>query len=574
MNRQIKLVALLLLAGLMLATCGPTPQPQVVKETVVVTERETVEVTQIVKEEVPVEVTTIVEKEVTAVPQAEPVTMRIRYYREPSSLNPLQTWGGGWHIKYMMYDRLSDLDTVTSVRPGLAESWEYNEDYTVWTFKIREGVTFHDGTPCAAEDIAWSINWMIENEFPSMSAYVDGIKEAIALDGTTLQLNLEGPSPNLVSAKLIFLWILPRSVWEGLTYDEVMEKEGLDCTIGTGPYKVVDWMRDQYMILEAYDGYWRGRSPVDRIIFQHYSTEEAAVQALLAGEIDMIDQVPWHAVETLEEVEDIEVVTLPILWTQYLMLNAREQGTQARSLLDPTVRLAIAHAIDKQRIIDIVYLGYGEVGTIPTDSDFGDLHNPNIVDVPFDIAEGNRILDEAGYIDTDGDGIREWSDGTSLQYRMYTDEGATGIRKLEIVAEGLAQVGISATPQQIDKMGSLYPDYDFDLATWGWRWDPDIDESLRSFRCEEAPDGWNDCGLCDPQYDELYAQLGATLDEEKRRDIIWQMQEIFFESRCYIVFSYPPQIAAYRSDRFTNFNTTDYSTLWYPKSIFQVQTLR
>ncbi|RPI58187.1 MAG: hypothetical protein EHM56_02435, partial [Chloroflexi bacterium] len=188
---------------------------------------------------------------------------------------------------------------------------------------------------------------------------------------------------------------------------------------------------------------------------------------------------------------------------------------------------------------------------------------------------GNRILEEAGYLDSDGDGIREWKDGTPLEYRLYTDEGATGVRKLEIISEGLAQIGISTTPQELDSMMTLYPDYDFDLAIWGWKWDPDVEESLRSYTCAQAPDGWNDCGLCDAEYDELYAQQSdPMLTDEERQDIIWQMQEIFFESRCYITLAHPPSVSAYRTEGFTHWNTTDYSTLWFPKGLLQLQPVR
>ena len=124
-------------------------------------------------------------------------------------------------------------------------------------------------------------------------------------------------------------------------------------------------------------------------------------------------------------------------------------------------------------------------------------------------------------------------------------------------------------------MMTLYPDYDFDLAIWGWKWDPDVEESLRSYTCAQAPDGWNDCGLCDPQYDELYArQSDPMLSDEERQDVIWQMQEIFYESRCYIVLTYPPSVSAYRTERFAHWNTTDYSTLWFPKGLLQLQPVR
>jgi peptide/nickel transport system substrate-binding protein len=544
--RCFAIASVLVMVALMLGACG-TPVPEVQ--------------TPVPEEPKPTE--------------AVPVTLRIGVTPAGfwSTVNPLVDFS--WGPRPLIYEQLTQLKTNTSVQPALAESWEANEDSTVWTFKIREGVTFHDGTPCNAEDIAWSLNFMMENEFPASAAYVGNFKEVKALDPTTLQITLKTPDQSVPEAKVIYAWILPRSVWEGMTYDEATGLTDMKALIGTGPYKLVDYVESEYLILEAFDDYWWGRPPIDRIVFRIYANEDAMVEAIVSGEVDMLDSVPAHAVERLQEAENVEVVFLPKLSTWYLMLNSYEGGTQPRSLFDPVVRKAIEYATDRQKIITVGFLGYAEIGTIPAPPGFGDLHNPNIEPLPFDPDEGNRILDEAGYLDTDGDGIREWKDGSPLEYRMFTDEGATGMRMLEVVADGLAEMDIQGTPQEIDSMDALYPDYDFDMAIWNWGWDPNIDESLRSYTCAEVPDGWNDCGWCDPKYDELYAQQSdPTLSYEERREIIWEMQKMFYEGRCYITWFYPKGIAAYRSDRFTGFVTDRFDMLWQTESLMQAGAVR
>ncbi len=129
-----------------------------------------------------------------------------------------------------------------------------------------------------------------------------------------------------------------------------------------------------------------------------------------------------------------------------MIINSHEDGTQPASLNDPAVRLAIAYAIDKQQIINVAYLGYAEPATTVLPTSMGDWHNSDIEDIPFDPEEGNRILEEAGYVDSDGDGIREDLDGNPLEYRLYATDGATNARILEIISDGLAQIGISAPP--------------------------------------------------------------------------------------------------------------------------------
>ncbi len=118
-------------------------------------------------------------------------------------------------------------------------------------------MTFHDGTPCTAEEVAWSLNWTIENEIETFSFYLANFEEVVALDATTCR-SLCLTRWATWRYLLIYVWILPRSVWEGMTYDEIMEFEDLSAGIGTGPYKLVEWAEGEYLILEANEDYLRG----------------------------------------------------------------------------------------------------------------------------------------------------------------------------------------------------------------------------------------------------------------------------------------------------------------------------
>jgi peptide/nickel transport system substrate-binding protein len=297
------------------------------------------------------------------------------------------------------------------------------------------------------------------------------------------------------------------------------------------------------------------------------ATEDAAVQALLAGEIDVIafDTLPYTAVQTLQEAADIEVPIMESTSVDELIINSHEDGTQPASLNDPTVRLAIAYGIDKQQIVNVAYLGYADPASVIVPKSMGDWHNSDVQDIPFDPEEGNRILDEAEFVDSDGDGIREYSDGTPLEYRFYATDSATYTRMMEIIADGLSQMGISAQPQPMDEdsLIALYPDFDFDLIIWGWGLDPDPDFAMLIFTCDQREeDGWNDSGYCVPDFDEMYLEQGVTVDHEARRALIWQMQEKLFEERPYIMLTYYKNVEAYRSDRVTGFGIEAGDILW------------
>jgi peptide/nickel transport system substrate-binding protein len=496
---------------------------------------------------------------------SEPVTMRVGTTYIWDTANPAYGWYN-YGLRYLVYDTLVEEAGIGRFVPGLAESWTYSDDGLVWTFKIREGVTFHDGTPCTADEVAWSLNWTIENEIETFSFYLVNFQEIVALDPTTLQVTLSEPVGNM-EYLLMYVWILPPSVWEGMTYDDIMEFEDLSAAIGTGPYKLVEWVEGEYLILEANENYWRGKPAVDRMVWQEFATEDAAVQGLIAGEIDVIaaDTIPTTAIGTLEDADNIEVPIMESTSIDELILNSHENGTQPASLNDPAVRLAIAHAIDKQQIVNVAYLGYADPATVVVPRSMGDWHNSDVQEVPFDLAEGNRVLEEAGYVDSDGDGIREDLEGNPLEYRLYASESATNARILEAIADGLAQIGISAPPTLMDEdsLIGLYPDFDFDLIYWGWGLDPDPDFAMLIFTCDQREEGgWNDSGYCDAAFDEMYLQQAVTVDHEARRQIIWQMQEKLFNDRPYIVLTYAKTVQAYRSDRFTGFGLEAGDILW------------
>ena len=498
-------------------------------------------------------------------PSDEPVTLDVGTTYIWDTANPTFGWYG-YTIRYLIYDTLVEEQGISNFQPGLAESWTVSDDGLVWTFKIREGVKFHDGTPCDANAVAWSLNWTLENDVETFAFYLYNFEEIVALDDSTLQITLSSPVGNM-EYLLMYVWILPESVYGSMTYDEVSEFEDISAAIGTGPYILKEWSEGEYMILEANKDYWRTTPVIDQIIYHEYATEDAVVQALLAGEIDVIDAdvIPSTAIQTLQDAENVEVPIMESTTFDELIINSHEDGTQPASLWDQDIRLAMEYAIDRQQIINVAYLGYAEPATVVVPTSLGDWHDSDVQPIPFDSAEGNRILDEAGYIDSDGDGIREYSDGTPLEYRLYATDDAKEARILEIISDGLSQIGISAPPTLMDEdsLIALYPAFDFDLIYWGWGLDPDPDFAMLIFTCDQrAEGGWSDSGYCDEDFEQMYLDQGVAFDHATRREIIWKMQEKLFDERPYIVLTYAKNIQAYRSDRFAGFGEEAGDILW------------
>jgi peptide/nickel transport system substrate-binding protein len=358
-------------------------------------------------------------------------------------------------------------------------------------------------------------------------------------------------------------------------HDEMAAYTGEDATTGTGPFKFVEWAPDEYLILEANQDYWGTVPSFDQLIFQQYATEDAMVNALIAGEIDGVSFAPATAIETMQNDPNIEVVIWEGWGVDELTINSYSEGTQPASLGDPIVRLAMEYAIDRDQINDVVYLGYFKPATTIIAPVLGDMHNDEIETVSFDLTMANQVLEDAGYVDSDEDGIREWSDGTPLQYRFLIDDSASSARLAEVIKNGFAQAGIGVDIEAVDYNTQLYNVfyyYDYDLTYWYWGADPDPDFLGTVFWCDQLF-WWNDSGYCDAEYDELYLASRTAVDREERIEYVWKLQEKLYNDRPWIVLLYGSVMSGYRSDSFTGFSP-EARYLFGKWSILQVEPVQ
>ncbi len=482
----------------------------------------------------------------------------------------------GWLPYRLIFDSIVEFGANGAFIGGLAESWSVDDTGLVWTFNIREGVTFHDGTPCTAEDIAWSLKWMEEVGFDSIAYMWSGLfEEVVALDDKTLQITTISPL-SYMEYVLSYSFVVPQTVWGDITdHDTMASYTEDDATIGTGPFKFVEWVPDEYLILEKNEDYWGNVPKFDQLIFQQYATEDAMVNALLAGELDGIAFAPATAIDSLQEDPNTEVVIFEGWGVDELTINSYSEGTQPASLGDPVIRLAMEYAIDRDQINDVVYLGYYKPATTIIAPVLGDWHNDELETISFDLDMANQVLDEAGYMDGDGDGIREWSDGSPLQYRFLIDDSASSARLAEVIKNGLAQAGIGVEIEAVDyntQMYNVFYYYDYDLTNWYWGADPDPDFLATVFSCDQLW-YWNDSGYCDEEYDALYNAQRTAVNRDDRIDYVWQIQEKIYNDRPWIVLLYGSVMSSYRSDRFTGFNP-EARYLFGKWSILQVEPVQ
>jgi peptide/nickel transport system substrate-binding protein len=498
---------------------------------------------------------------------AQPAIVRIGYAGSPDTLNPgAAVLSESYYMFELAYDSMYELNLDGTFALDLAASADVSDDGLVWTYTLREA-TFHDGTPLTSADVVFSYDLYANTEgYPWMGDYTSYFESVEAPDADTVVITLSEAIPNIES-QLVFLYVLPKHIWEN---QDPVEFENT-ALIGSGPFKMVEYKQNEFVHLAANKDHPLHPPKVDEVIFQTFESNDALVQALKTGQVDMITEMPATAVETLKAEANIEVVVgapfaptvTDIIFNQCSAENCPEGDgicSGHPSLQDRNVRLALAHATDKVKINDVVLLGTGSLGTTLIPDGLGVWYNSSIKDYEYDLAKANKILDDAGYKDVDGDGVREMPDGSSsLVYRVnWPSDSVDGPRLAELLAEMWAEAGVKLELQAMDPdalTAACCPAFDFDIILWGWGSDPDPSLLLSVMTSDEIPTGSSETGYSNPAYDALYNQQAVERDFNKRKELVWQMQQIAFDDVVYIIPYYDPAIQAYRTDRFTGWIT-------------------
>lgn len=492
--------------------------------------------------------------------------VRIGWAGSPDTLNP----GTGlltesYVIYSLVYDSMYQYQLDGSYTLEAAESVTVSEDGLVYTYTLRDGQKFHDGTPLTAEDVVFSYNlYSVTEDFPYMPGYTAYFESVEATAPNQVTITLSEAIPNMES-QLIYLFILPKHIWENV--ENPVEFENLEM-IGSGPFKMAEYRQNEFVRLAANAEHPLNPPKVAGLVFQTFENQDALVQAIRTGSVDMINEMPNTAVESLLEEPNVKVVVGDPLAPDIadIILNQvnpdscpTEDGgicSGHPALRDVTFRRALALATDKEKIIDIVLLGLGEPGKTLIPSGLGEFYNETLEDYPFDPASANELLDNAGYVDVDNDGIRDMPDGgRPLVLRVnYPSDSVNAPRMAELLKEQWAQIGVGVEIQALDAdtlTSVCCPAFDYDVILWGWGSDPDPGFLLSVYLGTELSSGLNETGYDNPEYDSLFNVQAVELDDNIRRQVIWRMQEIVHRDVVYIVPFYAQAVQAYRTDRFT-----------------------
>ncbi|MBZ6078411.1 ABC transporter substrate-binding protein [Microvirga puerhi] len=414
-----------------------------------------------------------------------------------------------------IYDGLLTRDAKMKVVPELAESWTQVDPQT-YDFKVRQGVTFHDGTPMTADDIVFTFERLTKDDAMGGQTsprkdLVGPIKEIKKIDDRTVRFSLSEPWPILPA-------MLPVQEVVSKAFTEKVGSQGLATqTNGTGPFKLVEWRKGDSIILQRYDAYYGGateippvgKACVDRVIFRVIPENASRVAALLAGEVDIINELPPYDMKKVETNSNTKVMKVNGTRTFFVALNNTKKPFD-----DPRVRQAANMAINKALIIDKVLLGTAvPLNGVMSPDAFG--YNPDLPAYPFDADKAKKLLAEAGYpngvdatIDTEG----AFKEITEAVASMLTK---AGIRTKVNVGEG-STLRAKWAPKS-DKSGDMY------FTSWG---NGSLDPADIFVPTLRTGDRGNSAYYSNKEVDVLLDAANVEVDQAKRADLYKRAQAI------------------------------------------------
>jgi peptide/nickel transport system substrate-binding protein len=482
-----------------------------------------------------------------AVPAPSPSRLVMAIPQDPGS--PLNLYVTS-HSRFdalldLVYDKLfAPSPYMDEPIPWLAESAQPVDPWT-WVVRLRSGIRWHDGRPFSAEDVRFTFTYYRDgpqNRHSHHVSEVPHIKDVVATDPRTVRFVCAYPCPTLRRITLADLPILPRHVWEGIPDPRAFS--GLP--VGTGPYRLVEYRTGHGLRFVANPAYFRGRPRVAELVVPVIPEPATTFGALRRGEVHAAARpVPPELLQAIGNSSVVRVVRTRSLTLAELRLNFERWP-----LDDPAVRRALSLAIDRESLVRIVLLGRGRPGTRGYPHPDSPWTNPALR-TPYRPGAARGLLEERGFLDRDGDGVRESPDRRPLRFvvKVPSNEPVL-VRAAELVGQQLQRVGIRAAVQALDPgaVAALFRTRDFDLvldiATPHAVADPD--QFVMSHRSGYL---WRK-GLPYPEMDTLVDAWMAARTVEGRKRVLFQMQELFNRQPTSIALWYPDEFWAFRRDAY------------------------
>ena len=509
----------------------------------------------------------------TPSPSPGQVVLRIGWTSEPDNLNPFVGFSNVsyeyWALNYDLLFRMG-----ANGQPSLDLAAEFptkqnggiSPDGRVWTIHIRPNARWDDGVPLTAADVAFTYNYIVDNDMANMAVSTVDIKSAKVLDPTTVQIICARPKADM---EYLFIPILPNHIWAHVSPQAAQTSFANNPPIiGSGPYQVVEWKKGNYLRLVRNPYYWGAKPAVDEIFCLIYQNADTMVADLRSGTIDAAMGIPEAQFAQLKSESASSGIT-PISYYEYnwdyLNFNcytgASSKGNPV--LRDWRFRHALGYAINQNVICRIAFDGNAVPGTTlvnPNTWSNPDYHwNPPAAErYTFDLAKANQLLDQAGY--RRGAGGYRLYQGKPISLRLWaTTDSPPEQTEAKLIAGWFQQLGLKINLAVMD-YGTLWanvmnfkgktftPDFDAYISSWQGYTDPGQDTSCFTTAQIGAT---NEPAWSNAEFDRLNTQQAETLDGKQRQAILFRMQQIMYEQAPWLVLTYPYNLQAYNTARWT-----------------------
>lgn len=453
---------------------------------------------------------------------------------EPTSIDPhYHNLGPNNAISESIYDRLINQNEKQQLKPGLAVSWKPVDD-TTWVFNLRKGVKFHDGSDFTADDVVFTFERApnVPNSPSSFAIFTKG-KTLTKIDDHTIQVKTEKPHP-LTPNDISQVNIISKKAAQGASTEDFNSGKA---AIGTGPFKFVKWVPGDRLLLKRNDDYWGPKPEWSEVNIRVIKSPPARVAALLAGDVDFIDNVPTTDITRLKKDKNLELSQGVSNRVIYLHLDhdrddspfvkSNDGGPIKNPLKDVHVRKAISKAINRDLIVERVMEGVAiPAGQLLPEGFFG--VSPNLKPEKYDPEGAKKLLAEAGV-----------PDGFQLTIHGPNDRYINDAKIAEAIAQMLTKVGIKTAVETMPK--SVYfkrasrggpdgtPEFSFILVGWGagtGEASSPLKALLHTYDKSKGMGATNRGRYSNPTLDELIEKALATVDDGKREKLLQQATEL------------------------------------------------
>jgi peptide/nickel transport system substrate-binding protein len=477
-------------------------------------------------------------------------------------------------MKDNLYGRLLHRLPDLSVEPDLATAWELGDDGVTWRFALREGVTFHNGNPFNADDVIYSFERQ-KQDTSEMTFALASVQEIRKVDDHTIELVTAGPDPTLLF-NMPFFYIVDQEYMEENDAFEIVPGAGKTNFAntnanGTGPFKIVEWVQDNRLVLEPNEDWWNQENRTDNLdqaIFTPINNDATRVAALLSGEIDLIYPVPLQDIARLQGDPNIEVLEGPELRTIFLGMDQwreeslDEPGTK-NPFLDRRVREAFAHALDLDAIHRVVMRGASTPTGLMIAPGINGFQEDMNEPYPYDPERSKELLAEAGY-----------PEGFPVTLDCPNDRYVNDEAICTAIVPMLERIGIDITLNaqtqslHFNKIGESTGN---DTSFYMLGWTPgsyDAHNALQNLMTMdgEAQGTWNSGRYSNPKVEELTDQIAVEIDEARRNELIREAFQIHKDDVGHLPLHQQALAWGIRTDRVENvtqrpFNDVDLRTV-------------